>query len=281
MNIENLVRQITDEVIQALNNDCPAHESCSDCGGDMHCASNKPGEVEELLRLGASRVGAGAGITNISKNLAPFIDHTLLKAEALPKDVKKLCDEAKKHVFASVCIQPSYVGLAAELLNGTPVKVCTVVGFPLGATSTQTKAYEAKVAEQEGATEIDMVIHVGALKSGGFAYVEDDIRAVVQAVSSSTIVKVIIETALLTDEEKTKACELAKRAGAHFVKTSTGFGPGGATAADIALMRRVVGETMGVKASGGIKDRSSAELMIKMGATRIGASASVKIVSDS
>ncbi|WP_229759433.1 deoxyribose-phosphate aldolase [Candidatus Uabimicrobium amorphum] len=218
---------------------------------------------------------------DVGRSLAKYIDHTLLKPEATPQEIKKICDEALQYNFASVCIQPSYVGLAADLLRGSSVKVCTVIGFPLGSTSSAVKAYEAQLAEKEGAHEIDMVIHVGALKSGGYDYVEEDIRSVVKSVSQGTIVKVILETALLDDNQKIKACELAKKAGADFVKTSTGFSKGGATASDIALMRRVVGNSMGVKASGGVRNQQAAQLMIRMGASRIGASASVKIVDDS
>lgn len=279
MDIESLVQQITDEVVQSLKTACPIGEKCGNCAGDFHCVEERPSEVNELVRLGAARIGAGLGVKNVGHNLAPLIDHTLLKAEVSPEEIKQLCAEAKKYGFASVCIQPSYVGLAAELLAGSTVKVCTVIGFPLGATATPIKAYEAQVAENDGATEVDMVIHVGALKSGGHDYVENDIRAVVQAVSPQTIVKVILETSLLNDEQKVVACELAKKAGAHFVKTSTGFGGGGASASDIALMRRTVGSSMGVKASGGVRDREGAELMVKMGASRIGASAGIKIVS--
>ncbi|WP_372371687.1 deoxyribose-phosphate aldolase [Candidatus Uabimicrobium sp. HlEnr_7] len=220
-------------------------------------------------------------MADVGRNLARYIDHTLLKPEATPEEIKKICDEARQYNFASVCIQPSYVGLATDLLVGTNVMVCTVIGFPLGSTSSSVKAYEAQLAEKEGAHEIDMVIHIGALKSGGYDYVEEDIRSVVKAVSQKTTVKVIIETALLNDDQKIKACELAKKAGADFVKTSTGFSKGGATASDIALMRRVVGDSMGVKASGGVRDQQAARLMIRMGASRIGASASVKIVDDS
>jgi len=277
LNIEELVQQITNEVVSSLDTRCPIGEKCGNCKGDFFCATEKSTEVQELIRLGASRIGAGIGIPNVGTTIAGFIDHTLLKPESSPKEIQVLCKEAKKYNFASVCIHPSFVELAAELLHGTSVKVCTVVGFPLGTTSSEVKAYEAKIAKDKGATEIDMVIHIGALKSLGDDYVEQDIRSVVNAVSP-TLVKVIIETALLTDEEKIRACRIAKKAGAHYVKTSTGFSKGGATAADVALMRRVVGESMGVKASGGMRDLKAVQLMIQAGATRIGASASVKIV---
>ncbi|AZR74791.1 deoxyribose-phosphate aldolase [Anoxybacter fermentans] len=210
-----------------------------------------------------------------------MIDHTLLKPNATEDDIRKLCEEAKKYGFASVCVNPAYVALASKLLRGTGVKVCTVVGFPLGATTTTTKVIETRDAIANGATEIDMVINVGALKSGNNALVKRDIEEVVEAARGRAIVKVILETSLLTDEEKVRACLLSKYAGAHFVKTATGFGPGGATVEDVALMRKTVGNEMGVKASGGIRDLKTARAMIDAGATRIGASASVAIVTGS
>jgi deoxyribose-phosphate aldolase len=208
-----------------------------------------------------------------------MIDHTLLKPDATPAEIEKLCAEAKKFSFASVCINPSYVPLSVRLLRSTRVKVCTVIGFPLGATSTASKAHETEQAIRDGAGEVDMVINVGMLKAGEYRYVESDIFAVTSIARRHRVLsKVIIETALLTDEEKIKACVLAKRAGADFVKTSTGFSKGGATAADIVLMRRVVGSAMGVKAAGGVRSRDDALAMVASGADRIGASASVKIV---
>lgn len=210
--------------------------------------------------------------------LASMIDHTLLKPDANRDAVSRLCQEAIEYGFASVCVNPVWVSYAAELLAGTSVKVCTVIGFPLGANVSETKAFEARAAVADGATEVDMVINVGALKSGDHDTVLNDIQAVVQVVEGHALVKVILETALLTDEEKTIACRLSKDAGAHFVKTSTGFGPGGATENDVALMRRMVGDAMGVKASGGIRDAETAMRMIAAGATRLGCSASVAIV---
>ncbi|MEW6509425.1 MAG: deoxyribose-phosphate aldolase [Bacteroidota bacterium] len=216
----------------------------------------------------------------IEADLAGMIDHTLLKPEATVSDIEKLCREAVKYGFASVCVNPGYVPLCARLLRGSAVKVCTVIGFPLGSTSTAAKAFETEQAIHDGAQEVDMVINVGLLKSGDFEAVESDIFAVTSTARRSRVLtKVIIETGLLTDEEKIKACVLAKRAGADFVKTSTGFSKGGATAGDIALMRRVVGRAMGVKASGGVRSREDALAMVASGADRIGASASVKIVS--
>ncbi|MCR4406780.1 MAG: deoxyribose-phosphate aldolase [Anaerolineae bacterium] len=217
----------------------------------------------------------------MAQDLARMIDHTLLKPDATQAEIAQLCYEAKKYDFATVCVNPANVKLCAELLKGSPVKVCAVVGFPLGATPPEVKAYEAQQAINDGASEVDMVINIGALKSRDYALVERDIATVARTChNSGAILKVIIEAALLTDEEKIKACALAKAAGADYVKTSTGFGPGGATAADVALMRRVVGPEMGVKAAGGIRSFETARQMIEAGATRIGASAGVKIVRE-
>ena len=212
------------------------------------------------------------------KTIASMIDHTLLKPEATPAQVEKLCAEAAEYHFASVCVNPVYIPLAARLLNGTGVKVCCVVGFPLGAIAPEQKAAEAASCAAMGAEELDMVIHIGAAKAGDWALVQRDIAGVVKAAAGRTV-KVIIETCLLTDEEKIKACEAAKAAGAHFVKTSTGFSTGGATTHDIALMRKTVGPEMGVKASGGIRDYATAMAMIEAGANRIGASAGIEIVA--
>ena len=212
------------------------------------------------------------------KTIAAMIDHTLLKPEATPAQIEKLCAEAAEYHFASVCVNPVYIPLAARLLKGTGVKVCCVVGFPLGAIAPEQKAAEAASCAAIGAEELDMVIHVGAAKVGDWALVQRDIEGVVKAAAGHTV-KVIIETCLLTDEEKVKACEAAKAAGAHFVKTSTGFSTGGATTHDIALMRKTVGPEMGVKASGGIRDYETAMAMIEAGANRIGASAGIAIVA--
>ena len=212
------------------------------------------------------------------KTIASMIDHTLLKPEATPAQIEKLCAEAAEYHFASVCVNPVYIPLAARLLKGTGVKVCCVVGFPLGAIAPEQKAAEAASCAAMGAEELDMVIHVGAAKAGDWALVQRDIEGVVKAAAGYTV-KVIIETCLLTDEEKVKACEAAKAAGAHFVKTSTGFSTGGATTHDIALMRKTVGPEMGVKASGGIRDYETAMAMIEAGANRIGASAGIAIVA--
>ena len=212
------------------------------------------------------------------KELAAYIDHTLLKPEATIEDIKKLCEEAKRYSFASVCVNPLFVKDCNRILKDSTVKVCTVVGFPLGATTTVTKVEEAKDAIKNGAEELDMVIPIGVLKQGDFNYVENDIRSIVVAAGNNVLIKVIIETCLLTNEEKIKACEIAHKAGAHFVKTSTGFNKAGATVDDVKLMRTIVGDGMGVKAAGGIRDYQTALTMIKAGANRIGASASVKIV---
>jgi deoxyribose-phosphate aldolase len=216
----------------------------------------------------------------MSKELAKLIDHTLLKADATEAEVNKLIEEAKTNLFASVCINPVWVKTAAEQLKDTPeVKVCTVIGFPLGATTSEVKAFETVNAIENGADEVDMVINISALKDKKYDVVENDIKAVVDAAKGKALTKVIIEACLLTDEEKVKACELAVKAGADFVKTSTGFSTGGATAEDIALMRKTVGENTGVKASGGVRSLEDAESMVKAGATRIGASSGVAIVN--
>ncbi len=216
-----------------------------------------------------------------AESLARMIDHTNLKPEATPEDIERLCREALEHGFAAVCVNPAYVKLAARLLRGSPVKVCVVAGFPLGANLPEVKVYEARKAIEDGAQEIDMVINVGALKSGNYDLVREEIAQVTRVChEKGALCKVIIEAALLTDEEKVKACTLAKAAGADFVKTSTAFGPGGATVEDVALMRRTVGPKMGVKASGGIKTYEQAVKLIEAGANRIGASAGVKIVQE-
>jgi deoxyribose-phosphate aldolase len=256
---------------------------CKDesCKGWETNVVTQPKTVQKIVQNGAERIAAGPGIGDIlaDKKLARKIDHTLLKPDATTDDIKALCEEAKKYDFASVCINPGYVTLCRDLLKGTDVKVCTVIGFPLGSTTTETKRFEAEQAIANGAEEIDMVINVGRLKQGDYEYVYRDVNQVVLAAKShEAICKVILETALLTDEEKIKACMICKQAGADFVKTSTGFSKGGATAGDVALMKYVVGSSVGVKASGGIRSREDAEKMVASGADRIGASASVKIV---
>ncbi|WP_054026343.1 deoxyribose-phosphate aldolase [Bacillus sp. FJAT-28004] len=211
-------------------------------------------------------------------NLSGMIDHTLLRADATKSEITKLTTEAKKYSFASVCVNPTWVAYSAEQLANSTVKVCTVIGFPLGAATTETKAFEAKNAIASGATEVDMVINIGALKDGDDDFVQKDIQAVVEAAAGKALVKVIIEASLLTDDEKVRACQLSAKAGADFVKTSTGFSTGGATAEDVALMRKTVGDKLGVKASGGIRNLEDMEKMIAAGASRIGASSGVKIM---
>lgn len=214
----------------------------------------------------------------MTTNIASLIDHTLLKPEATAEQVEQICAEARKYNFASVCVNPAFVELAAKELKGAESKVCTVIGFPLGASTSATKAFETKDAIEKGATEIDMVMNIGAMKAGQFDIVLNDMKAVREA-AGKTLVKVILETCLLTDSEKEKACELAVEAKLDFVKTSTGFSTGGATAADVALMRRVVGADLGVKASGGVRSLEDLEAMVAAGANRIGASSGVKIMN--
>lgn len=252
--------------------------NCQSCTQFGQCATLCNDRVARLMEIGAQRISTALGIHPVPENMAGMIDHTLLKPEATEAQIRQLCKEAAQYHFASVCVNPGNVPLSAELLKGSGVMVCTVIGFPLGATDTETKADETRHAIGNGADEIDMVINVGALKSHNDKKVEEDIRAVVQAAQGRTV-KVILETGLLNDEEKVRACRLSEKAGAHFVKTSTGFGPGGATEQDIALMRRTVRPGMEVKASGGIRDQEKALKMIQAGATRIGASASIAIVS--
>jgi deoxyribose-phosphate aldolase len=217
-------------------------------------------------------------VIRMNKTIAKMIDHTALKADTTKEQIEKLCEEAKEYGFFSVCVNPVWVKFSADLLKGSDVKVCTVIGFPLGATTSETKAFEAKDAIQKGAHEVDMVINVGMLKDGDDGAVEQDIRSVVEAVDGKALVKVIIETCLLTEEEKVRACQLSVKAGANYVKTSTGFSTGGAMVEDIKLMRETVGPDIGVKASGGVRDRETVDRMVEAGATRIGASAGISIV---
>lgn len=249
--------------------------NCSGCG---HCVSQQEGKVVELAAAGAARFSSKVGVARPSNQLAGIIDHTLLKPEATREQLHQLCDEAKRYGFATVCVNSANIPYAARMLSGSAVKPIAVVGFPLGAASTPAKAFEAREAVRAGAREIDMVINIGELKNTNYSLVLDDIVAVVEA-SKPYPVKVILETASLNSEEKVIGCALSKAAGAAFVKTSTGFGKGGATAEDIALMRRIVGPEMGVKASGGIHSAEDVLTMQKAGATRVGASASVAIVT--
>jgi len=252
---------------------------CPGCDG--RCAESCPVKSRRMLAAGAARLGASLGAIGIPPDIARFIDHTLLKPEASESDVRRLCGEAREYGFASVCVNPTWVSLCAAELQGAPVKVCTVVGFPLGATTSSVKHFETEQALKLGALEIDMVINVGALKSGHYERVEQEIRTLAGACHrGGAILKVILECALLSDQEKVVASRLSKSAGADFVKTSTGFGPGGATAHDVEIMRLVVGPDMGVKAAGGIRGYEDLQKMLAAGATRIGASASVKIMRE-
>jgi deoxyribose-phosphate aldolase len=274
--LERLIRIIVEEIAAAQTTTAPARCACH--AVLFECC---PDRLRGVIEAGASRLGlhASGGRTG---DVAGMIDHTLLKADATRAEVEALCREAAEYRFASVCVNPTWVAACARLLHGSSVKVCSVVGFPLGATTPDVKHYETRRALFDGAREIDMVINVGALKSGDVRVVERDIEAVTGPCrEAGAISKVIIEAALLTDDEKVTACTLAKAAAADYVKTSTGFGPGGATAADVALMRRVVGEEMGVKAAGGVKDLDALKAMVAAGATRIGASAGVRIVQES
>jgi deoxyribose-phosphate aldolase len=274
--LQRLIDIITEEVIAAQGerstSRCSCHSVISDC-----C----PDRLQVVVDAGATRLGVHAS-GGAPAGVAAMIDHTLLKPDATRADIEKLCREASEFHFATVCVNPVWVATCARLLRGSGVGVCSVVGFPLGATTADVKQYETRRAIYDGAVEIDMVINIGALKSGDLRTVERDIEAVVDPCRQCGVgSKVIIEAALLTDEEKITASTLAKAAGADFVKTSTGFASGGATAADVALMRRVVGADMGVKAAGGVRDLEGLRAMVAAGATRVGASAGVKIVQES
>jgi deoxyribose-phosphate aldolase len=273
------ILKLIEEVIKETNANACCHDGV--CTDQLCVVHNQEG-VRNIISTGADRITSGVGVRSggFDVSLARMIDHTLLKPEATKQQVEELCSEAKQYGFASVCINPSFVKLCAQLLRDTSVKVCTVIGFPFGATSTEAKGFETERAIRDGAREVDMVINIGMLKSAEYDYVEKDIAAVTSVAHKfDVLAKVIIETGLLTDEEKVKACILSKRAKADFVKTSTGFAKGGATVGDIALMRRVVGPELGVKASGGVRTLEQAKALIESGADRIGASASVKIVT--
>jgi deoxyribose-phosphate aldolase len=277
--LERLVEQITDVIVARLNGE--SEEQAKLCGCTHECFNRCPERMHRIVDAGAARIGLVLGETASARDWTSLIDHTLLKPEANEDDIKRLCEEAAKFRFASVCVNPTWVKAAACHLHGSGVPVCTVIGFPLGATLSDVKAYEARRAIFDGAREVDMVINIGALKSGDDCAVEADIHSVVLAAHESNVIcKVIIETALLTDDEKVRACLAAKKAGADFVKTSTGFSKGGATVADIALMRQAVGSELGVKASGGVKGLDDARKMVQAGATRIGASVGVKIAQE-
>lgn len=277
--VESVIEEVTREVLLRLSQPDLEDSNCNCTDGS--CAQHCTDDVNGVVQAGAARLSATLGTRPHSDDVARMIDHTLLKADASQDQIAQLAYEARTYHFASVCINPAHVKLASQLLKGSDVAVCTVVGFPLGATPGTVKAFETQQAIRDGASEIDMVINVGALKSEDYTVVYEDISAVVRAAhAGNAMVKVIIEAALLTDEEKVVACQLAKSAGADYVKTSTGFGPGGATLADVALMRRVVGPSIGIKAAGGVGSYSDAQAMIAAGATRLGASAGVRIVSE-
>jgi deoxyribose-phosphate aldolase len=275
--LQRLIDIITEEVLAAQgvrspSSRCACHAVVDDC-----C----PDRLRSVFDAGATRIGLHA-TGGAPAGVAAMIDHTLLKPDATRSDIEKLCREAAEFHFATVCVNPVWVAESARLLRGSGVGVCSVVGFPLGATTSDVKHFETRRAIFDGAIEIDMVINVGALKSGDLRTVERDIESVIEPCRQCGVIsKVIIEAALLTDQEKVTACTLTKAAGADFVKTSTGFGPGGATVADVALMRRVVGADMGVKAAGGVRDLEGLQAMVAAGATRVGASAGVKIVQQS
>jgi len=276
VDLQRLIQIIVEEVTAAQS--APAPSRCACHSLLYECC---PDRLRGVLDAGATRLGLHAS-GGAPGSVASMIDHTLLKPDATRRDIEALCREAAEYSFASVCVNPTWVPLCASLLRATSVRVCSVVGFPLGAATPDTKHYETRRAIFDGAREIDMVINIGALKSGELRVVERDVEAVTfPCREAGALSKVIIEAALLTDDEKITACTLAKAAGADYVKTSTGFGPGGATAVDVALMRRVVGEEMGVKAAGGVRDLESLKAMVAAGATRIGASAGVRIVQES
>jgi len=282
--VEQLVEIITREVLVAMAEQRekaaqPEGQRCEMNCAEGLCVKTCFDRTGRIVSAGAERLSSTLGGVPGDPNLAGMIDHTLLKPDATPDQIAQLCFEARKYGFASVCVNPAWVSLCAQLLKGSTAKVCSVIGFPLGASTPEVKAFETSKAVEDGATEIDMVINIGALKARDLDLTARDIRAVVTAAHArSAIVKVIIEAVLLTDEEKTIACLLSKEAGADFVKTSTGFAGGGATVHDVELMRRVVGPEMGVKAAGGVRTYEDAESMVKAGATRIGASAGIKIV---
>jgi deoxyribose-phosphate aldolase len=275
MDVRRLIEIVVEEMAAA--GATPRQHACSCHGFLFDCC---PDRVKGVLDAGATRLGLHATGAQPG-DVAALIDHTLLKPDASRRDIETLCREAAELGFATVCINPCWVRTASRLLQGTRSAVCTVVGFPLGATTSDVKHYETRRAIFDGAAEIDMVINIGALKSGELQTVERDIEAVTSACREAGVLsKVIIEAAFLTSDEKVAACTLSKAAGADFVKTSTGFGPGGATVEDVALMRRVVGSDMGVKAAGGVRDFAGLEAMVAAGATRIGASAGVRIVQQ-
>jgi deoxyribose-phosphate aldolase len=275
--VDAVARRVELKLFDELRN-TPCNATAEECNGDGLCAVRRPHDVALIRDAGAARVGASPGIGPVREDLAAMIDHTLLKPDVARDDLARVCEEARTYRFASVCVNSANVAFVKKMLSGSGVMTVAVVGFPLGASSSSAKAYETKQAIRDGADEIDMVVNIGAVKSRDWALVFDDIHAVVMAARNHPV-KVILETSKLDHDEKVVVCGLSKAAGAAFVKTSTGFGGGGATIDDVRLMRSIVGSDVGVKASGGVRDASSAEAMLAAGATRIGASASVAIVT--
>jgi len=277
MDQEAIVEAVTREVLSALTGEAWDHYLA--CVGD--CAAHSSDKVRDVVAAGASRISFNGSGADVPTDLAGYIDHTLLRADASAAEIDRMCDEAVRFKFASVCVNPTWVRRVAGNLRGSDVLTCSVIGFPLGAHTPEIKAMEARRAVREGAREIDMVVNIGAIKSGDWATVERDISGVADAAREvGAVTKVIIEAAMLDDEEKVVTSRIARRAKAQYVKTSTGFGPGGATVYDVALMREAVGPDMGVKASGGIKTAQDAKDMIAAGATRIGASAGIEILAE-
>jgi len=277
MDQDAIVEAVTREVLSALTGEAWDHYLA--CIGD--CAAHSSDKVRDVVAAGASRISYNGSGADVPTDLAGYIDHTLLRADASAAEIDRMCEEAIRYKFASVCVNPTWVRRVAENLRGTDVLTCSVIGFPLGAHTAEIMAMEARRAVREGAREIDMVVNIGAIKSADWTAVEKDIAGVVDAArEAGAICKVIIEAAMLTDDEKVVVSRIARKAKAHYVKTSTGFGPGGATVYDVALMREAVGPEMGVKASGGIKTAKDAKDMIAAGATRIGASAGIEIIAE-
>jgi deoxyribose-phosphate aldolase len=280
--------EVVEKVVQRIESSMTPEDlsrtietACDPCHGCGQCVEKRADQVRRIIEMGAGRVSAAPGVRDIPAQLAGFIDHTLLKQDASREQIEKLCQEAREYGFATVCVNPTWVRTCRDLLQDSPVRVCTVVGFPLGANTPEIKGFETRHAIRDGAREIDMVINIGALKSGLDDLVRRDIAAVTEACrDGSAASKVIIEAAMLTDEEKVLACRLAREARADFVKTSTGFGPGGATDHDVALMKEAVQCQLEVKAAGGIRTLADTRKMLQAGATRIGASAGVKIVRE-
>lgn len=279
--LDRIVETIASRVRARLaDSDCSSCQAdAADCTACGDCVTRREQDTRNIISMGAARIATGLNVSPVASDLARYIDHTLLKPDATKEALRKLCEEAREYGFYSVCVNSANVKFCKGLLAGSPVKVIAVVGFPLGAASSGAKAFESREAIRDGAEEIDMVINIGELKSGNYLPVYEDIKKVVEAAHPKPV-KVILETGLLDREEKVVGSVLSKTAGARFVKTSTGFGPGGATAEDVALMKKIVGPGVEVKASGGVRDRAGALEMIQAGASRLGASASIAIVTN-